>query len=57
MEEGEDRGELLASFSAERSAELLSELAADDAADLIAELEPTEQQRIPRPFRQTRRAS
>jgi magnesium transporter len=46
MEEGEDRGDLLASLTVEKSAELLSELADDDAADLIAELEPTEQQRI-----------
>jgi magnesium transporter len=46
MEEGEDRGDLLASFAPEKGAELLSELPDDDAADLIAELEPTEQQAI-----------
>jgi magnesium transporter len=46
MEEGEDRGDLLAALAPERGAELLSELADDDAADLFAELEPTEQQRI-----------
>ncbi len=46
MDEGEDRGELLAALPSEKSAELLAELADDDAADLIADLEPTEQQRI-----------
>jgi magnesium transporter len=46
MEEGEDRGDLLAALSPEKGAQLLSELADDDAADLFAELEPTEQQRI-----------
>jgi magnesium transporter len=46
MEEGEDRGDLLASLAPEKGAELLSELADDDAADLIAELEPLEQRRI-----------
>jgi magnesium transporter len=46
MEEGEDRGDLLAALAPERGAELLSELADDDAADLFAELEPTQQQRI-----------
>jgi magnesium transporter len=46
MEEGEDRGDLLAALAPERGAQLLSELADDDAADLFAELEPTEQQRI-----------
>jgi magnesium transporter len=46
MEEGEDRGDLLAALAPERGAELLQELPSDDAADLIAELGPTEQQRI-----------
>lgn len=46
MEEGEDRGDLLAALTPEKGAELLEELADDDAADLIGELEPPEQQRI-----------
>lgn len=46
MEEGEERGDLLAALTPEHGAELLGELADDDAADLIGELEPTEQQRI-----------
>ncbi|MEQ1856542.1 MAG: magnesium transporter [Longimicrobiales bacterium] len=46
MEEGEDRGDLLASFAPEKGAELLSEMPDDDAADLMGELEPTEQRRI-----------
>lgn len=46
MEEGEDRGDLLAAFAPEKGAELLSELPDDDAADLIAELEPSEQKLI-----------
>jgi magnesium transporter len=46
MEEGEDRGELLAALSPEKGAELLHELADDDAADLISELAPSDQLRI-----------
>jgi magnesium transporter len=46
MEEGEERGDLLASLHPTRGAELLQELADDDVADLIAELEPHEQHRI-----------
>ncbi len=46
MEEGEDRGDLLAALDPARGAELLQELADDDAADLLAELEPHEQHRI-----------
>ncbi len=46
MEEGEDRGDLLAAFAPAKGAELLSELADDDAADLMAELEPSEQKLI-----------
>jgi len=46
MEEGEDRGDLLAALEPAKGAELIHELAADDAVDLIAELEPHEQQRI-----------
>ncbi|MDH5760020.1 MAG: magnesium transporter [Gemmatimonadota bacterium] len=46
MEEGEDRGDLLAALEPERGAELLHELADDDAADLIGELEPEEQRKI-----------
>ena len=46
MEEGEDRGDLLAAFTPAKGAELLSELADDDAADLFAELEPSEQKLI-----------
>jgi len=40
MEEGEDRGDLLAALDPGRGAQLLHELQDDDAADLIAELEP-----------------
>jgi magnesium transporter len=46
MEEGEERGDLLAAFSPEKGAELLHELPDDDAADLIGELEPEEQDAI-----------
>jgi magnesium transporter len=46
MEEGEDRGDLLAALAPEKGAELIEELADDDAADLMGELEPPEQQRI-----------
>jgi magnesium transporter len=46
MEEGEDRGDLLAALAPERGAQLIEELADDDAADLMAELEEAEQQRI-----------
>jgi len=46
MEEGEDRGDLLAALEPAKGAELIHELADDDAVDLIAELEPHEQQRI-----------
>ena len=46
MEEGEERGDLLAALHPTKSAELLQELADDDAVDLIAELEPHEQTRI-----------
>ncbi len=46
MEEGEDRGDLLAALDPARGAELLQELADDDAADLLGELEPHEQHRI-----------
>ena len=46
MEEGEERGDLLAALHPTKGAELLQELADDDAADLIAELEPHEQHRI-----------
>lgn len=46
MEEGEERGDLLAALHPAKSAELLQELADDDAADLLAELEPEEQHRI-----------
>ena len=46
MEEGEERGDLLAAFTPEKGAELLHELPDDDAADLIAELEPDEQEAI-----------
>ena len=42
MEEGEERGELLAALPPDRGARLLRELEDDDAADLIAELEPDE---------------
>jgi magnesium transporter len=46
MEEGEDRGDLLAALSPEKGAALLAELADDDAADLMGDLEPGEQRRI-----------
>jgi magnesium transporter len=46
MEEGEDRGDLLAAFTPEKGAELIEELPDDDAADLMGELEPPEQQKI-----------
>jgi magnesium transporter len=46
MEEGEDRGDLLAALSPEKTVELLTELPDDDAADLIGELEPGDQRRI-----------
>jgi len=46
MEEGVDRGDLLAALHPARGAELLQEMADDDAADLLAELEPHEQHRI-----------
>ena len=46
MEEGDDRGELLAALSPAEGADLLGELADDDAADLISELEPDEAARI-----------
>lgn len=46
MEEGDERGELLASLDPLKGAELLHELADDDAADLIAELDPHEADRI-----------
>jgi len=46
MEEGEERGDLLAALHPSKGAELLQELADDDAADLLAELEPHEQHRI-----------
>ena len=46
MEDGEDRGDLLAALTPEKGAELIHELADDDAADLMGELDPPEQQRI-----------
>ncbi len=46
MEEGEDRGDLLAALDPRQGAQLLHELADDDAADLIGELEPHEAARI-----------
>jgi magnesium transporter len=46
MEEGEERGDLLAALAPEKGAELIGELADDDAADLMGELEPPEQQKI-----------
>ena len=46
MEEGEDRGDLLAALEPSKGAELIHELPDDDAVDLIGELEPHEQQRI-----------
>lgn len=46
MEEGEERGDLLAALHPAKGAELLQEMADDDAADLLGELEPHEQHRI-----------
>jgi len=46
MEEGEDRGDLLAALTPEKGAELIHELPDDDAADLMGELEPPEQRKI-----------
>ena len=46
MEEGPDRGALLAALAPERGAELVHELADDDAVDLIAELGPDERRAI-----------
>ena len=46
MEEGEERGHLLAALEPGKGAELIEELADDDAADLMGELEPPEQQKI-----------
>ncbi|MEJ2538735.1 MAG: magnesium transporter [Gemmatimonadota bacterium] len=46
MEEGDDRGDLLASLDPRKGAQLLHELADDDAADLIAELGAEEANRI-----------
>ena len=46
MEDGEDRGDLLAALAPAKGAELIQELADDDAVDLIAELEPDEQSRL-----------
>jgi magnesium transporter len=46
MDQGEERGHLLAALEPEKGAELIEELAADDAADLMGELEPPEQQKI-----------
>ena len=46
MEEGEERGDLLAALAPEKGAELIEELPDDDAADLMAELEPPERRRI-----------
>lgn len=46
MEEGEERGDLLAALHPSKGAELLQELADDDAADLVGELEPHEQHRL-----------
>ncbi|MEE2898851.1 MAG: magnesium transporter [Gemmatimonadota bacterium] len=46
MEEGEERGDLLAALAPEKGAELLHELPDDDAVDLIGELEPDEQSKI-----------
>lgn len=46
MDDGEERGELLAALSPAEGADLLGELADDDAADLISELEPDEAARI-----------
>ncbi len=46
MEEGEERGDLLAALTPQKGAELIEELADDDAADLMGELDPPEQKRI-----------
>lgn len=46
MEEGEERGDLLAALTPQRGAELIEELADDDAADLMGELDLPEQKRI-----------
>jgi len=46
MEEGEDRGDLLAALEPAKGAELIHELPDDDAVDLMGELEPHEQDRI-----------
>ncbi|HUP51256.1 MAG TPA: magnesium transporter [Longimicrobiales bacterium] len=46
MEEGEDRADLLAALSPQKTAELLAELADDDAADLMGDLEPGERRRV-----------
>lgn len=46
MEEGEERGDLLAALEPAKGAELIHELADDDAVDLIGELEPEERERI-----------
>ena len=46
MEEGEERGDLLAALTPEKGAELLHDLPDDDAVDLISELEPDEQSKI-----------
>ncbi len=46
MEQGEDRGDLLAALDPAKGAALIEELAGDDAADLMGELEPPAQQRI-----------
>ncbi len=46
MEDGEDRGDLLAALEPAKGAELIQELADDDAVDLIGELEPDEQSRL-----------
>ena len=46
MEEGGDRGALLAALTPERGAELMQELPDDDATDLIAELGPAQQRAI-----------
>ena len=46
MEEGEDRGDLLAALTPQRGAELIEDLADDDAADLMGELDPPEQRKI-----------
>ena len=57
MEEGEDRGDLLAAFEPEKGAELLEELADDDAVDLMGELEPRSSRRFWRRYRTRRRTT